>query len=132
MVQHLPSVLISMKFWTIIQRFVADILLDVCVHCCPSFFYCVNHTIGFIGKVTLNQRCKKAADPADISVLFFPAGANFWAMHANKMYQHQCYKQRSALILLTLFISVIVLWALFSSTSASNISGISTSARQHR
>ena len=32
---------------------------------------------------------QKAADPADISVLFFPAGANFWAMHANKMYQHQ-------------------------------------------
>ena len=23
----------------------------------------------------------KAADPADISVLFFPAGANFWHMH---------------------------------------------------
>ena len=24
----------------------------------------------------------KVADPADISVLFFPAGANFWHMHA--------------------------------------------------
>ena len=25
----------------------------------------------------------KAADPADISVLFFPAGANIWHMHAS-------------------------------------------------
>ena len=54
---------------TIIQRFVADILLDVCVHCCPSFLYCVNHTIGFIGKVTLNlmnwqERLVTYIDPA--------------------------------------------------------------------
>ena len=26
------------------------------------------------------QRCKKVADAADISVLFFSAGANFWAI----------------------------------------------------
>ena len=29
-----------------------------------------------------NTEMGKAADPADISVLFFPAGANFWHMHA--------------------------------------------------
>ena len=41
--------------------------------------------------VYLRSEMQKAADPADISVLFFPAGANFSAMHAKKMYQHQCY-----------------------------------------
>ena len=30
----------------------------------------------------LHPEMGKAADPADISVLFFPAGANFWHMHA--------------------------------------------------
>ena len=25
---------------------------------------------------------QKAADPADICAIFFPAGANFWTMHA--------------------------------------------------
>ena len=63
---------------------------------------------------------QKAADPADISVLFFPAGANFLAMHVK-----ECTSTSG------ISTSATVLWAFFSSTSASRISGISTSARQH-
>ena len=33
-------------------------------------------------QVIVRTEMGKAADPADISVLFFPAGANFWHMHA--------------------------------------------------
>ena len=38
----------------------------------------------FLGRNQYNTEMGKAADPADISVLFFPAGANFWHMHTSR------------------------------------------------
>ena len=43
---------------------------------------CDNIFVNYVNIIYLSTEMRKAADPADISVLFFLSGANFWHMHA--------------------------------------------------
>ena len=46
---------------------------------CANFGLNAHTHCAYFAKTHTHQRCKKAADLADRSVLFFTVGANFWA-----------------------------------------------------